>query len=300
MHNPQIEVAAHLQPIAMASAGTPARRVKLLPMGRIDMRDGRGPFMLRDRAHAEQVVAATRQWLGGADFNWDYNHQILKAGSAAKASGWTKKEGLSVEADGIYAEVEWTTAAAAAIVSREYRYISPLFAAAKGSGEVLYLKNSALVNVGAIDLPSVAASLRMGMKFDDAGAARPLTVEELKGLAAGDPADLLMALTEEEQFHARKLGIDFSTYLQAKIRQMEDTGEGTVAAGLTKDEADVCARLGLSHEDFLASKLDVSSDVAASMIAAGKPTSSVAPLTAAELKVCALLGLPPEQYQAAR
>ncbi len=142
--------------------GRAPKRVKLLPMGQIDMRDGRGPYRLADRSHADRVVAATRTWLGSADFNFDYDHQTLHAqrvGGRAIAAGWIKPATLSVEEDGIYGEVEWTAAAAAAIEAKEYRYVSPTFFAAKADGSVLRLKNAALVNIGAIDLPAIAAGL---------------------------------------------------------------------------------------------------------------------------------------------
>lgn len=145
--------------------GTPVTRVKLLPMGDILLRDGRGPYRLRDRAHAEQVIAATRTFLGTLDFNFDYDHQVKAAaegkGGQAKAAGWIKPDTLSVEDDGIWGDVDWTAAAAAAIAAREYRYVSPYFVAlppAKG-GDVIHMKNAALVNIGAIDLPAVAAGL---------------------------------------------------------------------------------------------------------------------------------------------
>lgn len=169
-HNHFILVAASASaPVLVGAAseleladGEAPRRVKLLPMGRIEMRDGRGPYFLRDRAHAERVVAATRQWLGGADFMFDYDHQAIAAsrqdGSTARASGWAKPANLIVEDDGIYADdIDWTAAGAAAIASREYRYVSPTFLAAKATGDVLQLKNTALVNIGAIDLPAIAA-----------------------------------------------------------------------------------------------------------------------------------------------
>lgn len=193
--------------------GVPARRLKLLPIGKIEMRDGRGPFFLRDRAHAEQVVAATRKWLGSADFNWDYNHQTIAAGSEAKASGWTKKEGLSVEDDGIYADVDWTSVASAAIIAKEFRYISPLFAAARGTGEVLYLKNSALVNVGAIDLPEVIAAGLSGEEDDMSFA----LIAAALGLAA--------TATEQEIVAA-------AASLKTKVNAAPSTSAIAIAAGL--------------------------------------------------------------------
>ncbi|MGE4323981.1 MAG: phage protease [Sphingobium sp.] len=144
--------------------GAPATRVKLLPVGRIAMRDGRGPFLVRDQAHAEQIVAATRQWLGDADFNFDFDHQTAFAvkdgvGGTGVAAGWAKPENLSAEADGIYAnDVRWTPAAAQKLADLEYRYVSPLFLVA-GDKQVIRLRNAALVNVGAIDLPAIAAGL---------------------------------------------------------------------------------------------------------------------------------------------
>ena len=213
--NQQHEIVAAAATEVTLIDGVPARHVKLLPIGRIDMRDGRGPFLLRDRAHAEQVVAATRRWLGGADFNWDYNHQILAAGSKAEASGWTKKEGLTVEDDGIYADVEWTKAAAASIVDLEFRYISPLFAAAKGTGEVLYLKNSALVNVGAIDLPAVIAAGLSGEEDDMSFA----LIAAALGLATG--------ATEQECVAA-------AASLKTKADAAPSTSAIAIAAGLAE------------------------------------------------------------------
>ena len=150
----------------------PARRVKLLPIGRIEMRDGRGPYLIRDAAHAQAVVAATRTWLGSADMMFDYDHQVAfgaqpGVGGQAKASGWIRPDTLRVEGDGIYGDVDCTAAAVQQLKAREYRYLSPLFMAAKGTGEVTLIKNVALVNIGAIDLPAIAAALSTTEETDD-------------------------------------------------------------------------------------------------------------------------------------
>jgi phage I-like protein len=187
----QIQVAASASEVALRD-GAPSTRVKLLPIGAIEMRDARGPFQIRDAAHAQAVVAATRAWLGSADFNFDYDHQVAYAakpgvGGRAIAAGWCKPDRITAEADGIYAnDVEWTAAAAASLTAREYRYISPLFMAAREGGDVLQLKNAALVNIGAIDLPAVAAGLSGEDQDMDltaiavaAGLAPESTVEEI-------------------------------------------------------------------------------------------------------------------------
>ena len=86
----------------------PARRLKLLPVGVIKMRDGRGPFLIRDVAAAERVIAATRAFLGGAAFNFDYDHQTAfgvmpGVGGTGRAAGWCAASDLTAEDDGIYA-----------------------------------------------------------------------------------------------------------------------------------------------------------------------------------------------------
>lgn len=149
--------------LALVDGEAPSR-VKLLPIGKVEMRDGRGPYLVADQAHAQDIVAATREWLGSADMMFDYDHQALYAprpgvGGQAIAAGWIKADSLTVEADGIYATVEWTDAAASRLKAREYRYVSPAFMAAKSDGRVIHLKNAALVNIGAIDLPAIAAGL---------------------------------------------------------------------------------------------------------------------------------------------
>jgi len=154
-------LASAAAPIDLVDGAAPDR-VKILPMGEIKLRDGRGPYQLRDQAHAEQVIANTRTYLGSLDFSFDYNHAVTVAGSDAKASGWCSAADLSAEADGIYANnVQWTPRGRQALEDREYRYISPLFVAAgvKDGGDVIHLKNASLVIIGAIDLPAVAAGV---------------------------------------------------------------------------------------------------------------------------------------------
>lgn len=141
--------------------GTIARRVKLLPYGTFRGRDGRGPWMLDGRDHAEQVIAATRDYNGGADMMIDYDHQsalsaVAGVGGTAKAAGWIKHDTLTAEDDGIYADVDWTPVAAAALEAREYRYHSPYFFAQKGTGRVTRIRNAGLTNSPNLELPALA------------------------------------------------------------------------------------------------------------------------------------------------
>lgn len=150
--------------VAAATAeGAAVQRVMLLPIGEVVLRDGRGPFLLADRTHAEAVVAASLARAGNSDLMIDYDHQSYFAagqgkGGRAPAAGWIKN--LHADDVGIWADVEWTPAAQAALSAREYRYISPLFAAGKDR-RVTLLRNAGLVNEPAIDaLPAIAAAIQ--------------------------------------------------------------------------------------------------------------------------------------------
>jgi phage I-like protein len=139
--------------------------LKMIPMGQFSARDGRGPWLLKDKAHADQVVAATLARAAGTDLVIDYDHQsefaLKLEGGVAPASGWMKD--LQARADGIYAKVEWTAPASAKIDAKEYRYLSPVFAygqAAKAGGPapVLGLLRAGLTNNPALSELGAVAS----------------------------------------------------------------------------------------------------------------------------------------------
>lgn len=145
------------------AAGAVRTRIKLLPIGPFKLRDGRGPFVIEDKAHAQQIVDATLALAGHQQIPVDYDHQLEFAakpgtGGTAPASGWMKN--ITATDDGIWADVEWTAAAQAKLEAREYRYISPVFGSDKESGRIARLHNAALTNQPAIDgLPAIAAQV---------------------------------------------------------------------------------------------------------------------------------------------
>lgn len=131
----------------------------VFPAGTSKARDGRGPFIAGGVAEMQRVIDRTKKRLGATELMVDYDHQghfsaIEGVGGTARAAGWVKE--LQARADGIWARVEWTDAAAASIRAREYRYLSPLFTqdAKNGVDELL---NIALVNMPALDLEAIAA-----------------------------------------------------------------------------------------------------------------------------------------------
>lgn len=138
--------------------------VQLLPLGKFQARDGRGPWVIADKAAADQVVAATQAWAGKQDLVIDYDHQSEHAlqvqGGVAPAAGWISE--VQARADGIYGKVEWTAACSAKLADREYRYISPVFTFSKGpagaASPVVKLMRAGLTNNPTLaELAAVAA-----------------------------------------------------------------------------------------------------------------------------------------------
>lgn len=181
--------------VAAASAeGTALQRIRVLPVGTFTLRDGRGPFTVADRQHAQDIVAASLAYAGNRDIPFDYDHQLVHnvgpgKGGTATAAGWVKD--LTAEADGIYAQVEWTTAAAQKLADREYRYISPTFAFDKATGRITAIRYGSLVNDNAIDALAAVASTSLETIVDYSKIALALGLD-----AAASLDDILAAIAQ--------------------------------------------------------------------------------------------------------
>jgi len=137
------------QPI---DAAGPDKWIKLIPGGRIDCRDDRGPFQMAD---PERVIENTKAlgMLDDAGLPIDLNHQTdiaAKTGGEAPAVGWIHE--LQARGGDLYGRVQWTKAGLAA-VSRgpngeppSYRYLSPVFAYNPQTHEVMQLLRAGLTN----------------------------------------------------------------------------------------------------------------------------------------------------------
>ena len=87
----------------------------------------------------------------------DYDHAIDFAapeGRPAPAAGWIKE--LEAREGALWGRVEWTEHGAAALATKEYRYISPVFEHDEG-GVVLRLLRAALTNNPNLYLKAIAA-----------------------------------------------------------------------------------------------------------------------------------------------
>lgn len=129
--------------------------IQLTPAGVFKARDGRPqnlPGWKMDAGIAAKVIA--RAAARKTPFVIDYEHQTLAAeknGQPAPAAGWFKSLEWR-EGAGLFAtDVNWTAKAKAHIDAGEYKFISPVLAFNKQSGDVVQIEMAAVTNNPALD-----------------------------------------------------------------------------------------------------------------------------------------------------
>lgn len=202
----------------------------------------------------------------GNEIVFDYEHQSVKD-SEAPAAGWIKDLTWDPER-GIMARVEWTERAAQYIVTREYKYFSPVFYVRKSDERVCGLHSVALTNKpktknltpilakleaaepetkeeimdraeliaklnldpGASDADIIAALAKLGIKLPDPETVIPQEIVAALGLESTDSASTVVA-----SIHAMKQTADNSVSrqefdkLQAKLSE-RDAGDAVAVA----------------------------------------------------------------------
>lgn len=176
----------------------------------------------------------------------DYEHQTLlceQNGLPAPAAGWWVGSNTVWRDDGLFAEnVEWTDAAKLMIANKEYRYISPVFAYDKKTGEIYDVLNAALTNNPALDgmkeVALAAASRSVHAlktppekEMDEETLA---LLRKLLGLAdSATEADILAALkqlTGQMPTETEQAGASLSTVLTGFKTQLTEIAALKVAA----------------------------------------------------------------------
>jgi len=157
MSKRHLSIAALVANIVVVDGVVPTE-FRILPYGRFRSADGSGrPVEVSagwslDRPRAAAIAAARGQ--RETRLVIDYEHQTLKTednGKPAPASGWAEG-GLEAREDGLYITgIDWVGEAAALIAARKYRYISPVFAYDKRTGEVIGVHSVALTNTPGLD-----------------------------------------------------------------------------------------------------------------------------------------------------
>ncbi len=196
--------------------------IHLLPAGKVELSDSREPFEV-DAASLAAMVAAFRS--RGVDLVIDYEHQSLQ-GERAPAAGWIKD--LQARPDGLWARVEWTRQAREYLLSKEYRYFSPVLRLDPATRRPTALMHLGLTNVPAIKrLPPLVA--KWGGEAAGAAVQRPGP----EGLAPISPGEERGRTMEQ---------------IKALLGLWPEADEETVAARLLKVWGDLAAALNLPRD----------------------------------------------------
>tara|TARA_R110002072_G_scaffold302699_2_gene487438 strand:+ start:4838 stop:5893 length:1056 start_codon:yes stop_codon:yes gene_type:complete len=197
--------------------------VQLLPLGTFTGYDGRGPYI---NDEPEKVIEITSSHSIGRDLPVDYDHQSefsKNNGMPAPAAGWFKK--LEVRADGIYAQVEWTDKALAAIQLKEFRYISPVYLH-DPLGNIKRIESAGLTNKPNLQMKALSSQQPNHDKGHD------MKLEQLLKLLGLDAK----ATTEQISAHAQKLVDNDKEYkaLMSEVGTELELGENATKDDLVK------------------------------------------------------------------
>lgn len=131
----------------------------LLPAGESQTLDGL--TYLVDQAAATSILSVFEEH--GVDLVIDYEHQSQGEGKAP-AGGWIKR--LWADANGIWAQVEWTEQGREYVAAKEYRYLSPVVWREKDTGRVRAIASVALTNTPRINNYQPITNKAGGMEMD--------------------------------------------------------------------------------------------------------------------------------------
>lgn len=198
-------------------AGAPPALIQLLAMGSNDTRNGVPPkVVVDDTAHAKAIATASMARYKGAPILIDYDHQSVFAanpsvGGRAPAAGWMTK--IIGTDDGVFAQVEWNTAAALQITASEYRFISPYFTHRK-DGRVISVINAGLTNTPNLDLAALASENAVSLEEDETSMDFKAIASALGLADTADEAAILAAIAANKgaiSATATALGVVFAS-----------------------------------------------------------------------------------------
>lgn len=305
-----------MHPTATLSTSLPEGRapewVQLTPLGTFTGRDGRGPWRIADVNAARKVVAATNAYGGPTELVIDYDHQTDKAvpnGGTAPAAGWIKE--IQIRKDGIWGRVEWTAQATAAITSKVYRYLSPVFNYDDKTGDIVRLLRAGLTNTPNFNLTALASTGAAMNEFKmrlisllglSEGATEANIIQGIENLKTSTAAN--STVPDPEQYVPRAMYDGVATALASL---QKETGEGQAAA---KVEAAMlagkvspamkgwalalCAQNADAFDQFVATAPAIVPTTPLKLGAPPKPGD--VGLNADQLAVCSTMGINPADY----
>lgn len=211
-----------------AETGKAPERLMLLPAGPVVKgRDGR-TWLLSD---PDAVLAATAE--RGVDLAVDINHSTdLQAplGADAPAVGWIANP-VKNEKGEIWGDVAWTDEGQKLILSRAYRYISPVFDFDPDTREITALIGAGLANRPNLRLPALNSESTpdgepqrpaAGMKEDTSMKKINAALGLAESASEDDAVTAIAALKETRATNAQAPGVDLTAYApRADLAQME-------------------------------------------------------------------------------
>jgi phage I-like protein len=131
------------------SPSGPPAWLRILSLGSLSTRDGRGPFLVAD---PDSIIQATldQAMKLGLPVDLDHSTEWAPKGSPSPAAGWITA--LERRSDGIYGEISWTTLGREALAwgpnnePPKWRYISPVFLYDQTTNEVQAILRAGLTN----------------------------------------------------------------------------------------------------------------------------------------------------------
>lgn len=277
--------------IASADGNAPPKLIHLMPIGEWYGVNGQGPFRL-DRPNADRIVASIKA--AKRPLPIDYDHALdldggARAGQQAPAAGWFQD--AEARDDGIWVHVDWTERGAAAIASREYRFISPVFNNEKATGRVVSILRAGLTNI-----PNFENLTAIASQTQNEGTA--VMDEFLKqliallGLAVGATTDdVIAAITElksqsttaASQVAAAALALGLPketnvTQLAAAIVAKSKTGDDATEVGKLKTSiASLSATVADLNTELTTLKSKAATNTAETVVASAIAQGKVAP-----------------------
>lgn len=329
----------HMCALSALPQGLPDE-IEVLPLGPFRLADKRGktPMQVADAAALIQASFDLAPGQGDKALPIDFDHRSFgpQGQTDTRAAGWIT--GLRVDGDRIMASVEWTTEGEAALRSRSYRFVSPVFRSAS-DGRVMLLEGAGLVNVPALPqlrqlaskeedpmdpIKEIAAALGLSADEPDKIVARvkalAKTETQLASFAdaAGESGDgaldrIAARLKDSAPDPAKYVPMSSFMALQTELASLKtDVGTGKVDAAL--EAARDAGKLTPDLEDWarnLASKdlaaFEGWAAVAPQRVAIGErqlagkqPPATTAPLTETERQVASQMGVSEDAFLASR
>lgn len=294
--------------------------VQLIPAGpQIVGRDGRD-WRLAD----PQAVAARFDPAKEPQVDLEHSSQLLAPnGMPAPAVGWIKA--LEVREGAIWGRVEWNAEGAAAVTSRAYRYLSPVFTFDPATRDVLRIVSVGLTNTPNLELAALNAAEQketatmvdptileaLGLKPTADAAQAVLAINALKtaeqtalNAAQAQPDPALFVPVADHQLALNRIAgfeADAKTRVEATIEAAvsEAIAAGKIAPSSKEFHLAACrAEGGLERfRTFIGSAPVIA---APTTLDAKKPDAPATALNAEELAVCRMLGMSNEDFIAAK